>query len=202
MRAVFPTTIWTTIRQAGANDREALEAFAVQYREPVRRYLRGRGFSSADAEDLCHEVFVRLLEKGVLERADAARGRFRALLQTIASRVATDRLRKRREDAAPPNDGVEVASGEVEGDAEFDRAWALHLTERALERMRDRNSPYHAVLSAHLSGQKQDRNKLWIARRQLSSLIRDEVAQTCTQPEDLEEELAYLQQFLRPRARD
>jgi DNA-directed RNA polymerase specialized sigma24 family protein len=99
---VFPTTIWTTISQAGAHDRAALEDFAQRYRAPILAYLRGRGFSGNDAEDLCQEVFVRVLQSGVLAKADRSRGRFRSLLLTVTTRVVQDRRRRRSDPRGRP----------------------------------------------------------------------------------------------------
>lgn len=189
---VFPTTIWTTIRRAGENDDAALQRFAEDYREPVRRWIAGRGFQG-DVDDLTQQVFLRVLSGNVLARADAQRGRFRSLVLSVSTHVIQDFLRKRRDE---PVEDLEPA----ERDPDFDHAWALHLAERAMVRLREKGSPYHAVLQGHLSGERQDRNKLWIARRKLTALIRDEVAQTCTSPEAFEDELAYLSQYLQPRA--
>ncbi len=190
---MFPTTIWTTIRQAGELDTAALQDVAVRYRQPVLEYIRRRGFQGNDAEDLCQDVFVRVLQGGVLAKADRNRGRFRSLLLSVTMHVILDRLRKKRE---IPVEDLEPPQRETEA---FDQVWALHLTERALERMRDEGSPYYDVLEGHLSGQSQNRNKLWIARKKLAAQIRREVAYTCATPVDVEEELAYLGRYLRPR---
>lgn len=188
---MFPTTIWTTIRKAGENDGAALEHFAESYREPVRRWIAGRGFAS-EADDLTQQVFLRVLSGNVLARADRERGRFRSLVLSVSTHVIQDFLRKRRDE---PVEDLEPA----ERDPDFDHAWALHLAERAMARLRENGSPYHAVLAGHLDGERQNRNKLWIARRKLTALIRDEVAQTCTSPEAFEDELAYLSRYLQPR---
>ncbi len=190
---MFPTTIWTTIREAGAEDGQALEACAGRYPPPIHEYLRRRGFKGHDAEDVCHDVFVRIFSGGVLAKADAQRGRFRSLLLAVTTHVIKDRLRRNREvrvrEVDPPQQ-----------EAEFDRSWARHLTERALEQLREQGSPYYGVLEAHLVGAAQDRNKLWIARNKLAALIRREVAFSCATHADYEAELAYLARFLsRPR---
>lgn len=188
---MFPTTIWTTIREAGANDAEALERFARDYRGPVLRFVAGRGFEGGDAEDLCQDVFLRILNGGVLARADAARGRFRSLLLSVVKHAIADRLRRRGE---TPEADLEPA----DRDPDFDREWVLELSERALLRLREEGSPYYQVLREHLEGRPQDRNKLWIARRKLRAFLRHEVALTCSSPAELEGELAYLSGFLRP----
>jgi RNA polymerase sigma factor (sigma-70 family) len=191
---VFPTTIWTTIRQAGALDSSALADVAERYRQPVLEFIGRRGFQGADAEDLCQDVFLRVLKGGVLAKADRDRGRFRSLLLSVTVHVIQDRLRKRREvpveDPEPP-----------QRQREFDAGWALHLTQRALERLQAQGSPYYDVLEGHLAGRRQDRNRLWLARKKLAGLMRQEVAYTCATRADYEAELAYLAQYLRPEDR-
>ncbi|MCZ6597477.1 MAG: sigma factor [Planctomycetota bacterium] len=186
---MFPTTIWTQILQAGADDETALEEFARSYRRPVLEYIRSRGFQDGDAEDLCQEVFVCVFQGGVLRKADRSRGRFRSLLRSVTVHVLQDKLRKRGE--LPVEDLEPSAS-----DPEFDEAWALHLTERALVRLKDQGSPYYGVLRGHIAGEPQDRNKLWIARRKLAENIRREVATTCFSQEDFEAEMTFLAPYL------
>jgi hypothetical protein len=54
------------------------------------------------------------------------------------------------------------------------------------------------VLRRHLSGQRPERNKLWIARRKLVALVRREIALTCRSSAEFEEEVALLARYLRP----
>ena len=191
---MFPTTIWTTIHRAGEQDGVALEDVAQRYRQPVLEYIRRRGFQGSDAEDLCQDVFVRVLAGGVLAKADPDRGRFRSLLLAVTTHVIFDRLRKRRD---VPVEDIEPPPPDAPDD--FDMAWVLHLTERAIARLRDEGSPYYDVLEGHLTGQAQDRNKLWIARHKLAAQIRREVAFTCATREDFDREMALLAPYLRPR---
>lgn len=187
---MFPTTVWDLVREAGAADPEALERLAGDYRPPVLDYIRRR-VPAADGEDICQDVFVRLLAGGVLARADAEKGSFRSLVRTITQRVIIDWHRKRRRVLQ-----IEIEPAAPEPD--FDRAWALHLTERALGRLRQQSEGYFDVLTGHLAGEKQNRSKLWIARRKLKGLIRHEIALTCRSPGEIEEELALLAPYLRP----
>ena len=176
-----------------------MEGFAREYRLPVLRYIERKGFSGSDAEDLCQEVFLRILSSQVLARADQALGRFRSLVLAITRHVLLHaRERSGREPGRIP-DLPEVP--QQDGDPEFDAAWILHLSERAMRRLEDADSPYYDVLRGHLSGVHQDRNQLWIARKKLIGLIRDEVSRTCSSAVQLEEELAYLSSFLRPSPR-
>jgi len=189
---VFPTTLWTAIRLAGDADASALETFARSYRPPILSYVRSRGFSENEADDICQDAFVRILAGDVLAKASAARGRFRCLVLTVVVRTIQDRLRRRKS---------EQSLGEhdpADRDPDFDRQWVLHLSERALKRLGDQGSPYYEVLRRHLEGEPQDRRRLHNARKKLIALIRAEVAETCSSQQEFAAEVAYLSEFLRP----
>jgi RNA polymerase sigma factor (sigma-70 family) len=195
---LFPETSWTTIRSAGNRDEPALERFAARYREPVRAFIGSRGVRDFEADDLCHEVFLRLLKSETLAAADPARGRFRSLIFAIAMHVIQDHGRKVRREprAADIPEPVDPASL-PDKDADFDRAWILHLSERAMARLREESPGYHGALKESLEGTAHDRQKVWIARKKLVALIRDEVARTCSSHQDFEAEVAYLSGFLK-----
>ncbi|HEY8549660.1 MAG TPA: sigma-70 family RNA polymerase sigma factor [Vicinamibacterales bacterium] len=189
---MFQTTIWEVVHAAGDGDSAALAKIAEEYRAPILAFIRGRGIDPARAEDLCQDVFVRLLTGEVLAKADPDRGRFRSLLCTVTIRVLQDWNRRHRGEA--PLDELDPA-GPVPS---FDRLWTLHLVERAFAELR-RTSPVSAeVLREHLQGGQPHRNKLWIARKKLAALVRQQVALTCRTPAELEEELASLAPYLRP----
>jgi hypothetical protein len=105
----------------------------------------------------------------VLAKADRDRGTFRSLLCTVTIRVIQDW--RRRHPELPSTNDEPVAPA-----PDFDRAWAVHLTERALGALKEVSPRAYEVVLGHLAGVKQDRNKLWIARRKLVALIRREVA--------------------------
>lgn len=188
---MFPTTVWDLVRDAGAREPLALERFAEGYRAPVLEFLRGRGTPPQECEDLCQEVFVRLLRGDVLRKADPTRGRFRALLCTVTMNVLVDAYRRRPRPSAELLDAAAPA-------ADFDRAWALHLVERAMERLSAEAPTYYEDLRRHLDEQAVDRNRLWIARRKLSAFVKHEIAMTCRSPEEIEEERAALARYLLP----
>jgi DNA-directed RNA polymerase specialized sigma24 family protein len=191
---VFPTTVWDVVQAAGARDPGALEQFAREYRAPVIAFIQRRGVAVDIAEDLCHDVFLRVLTGGVLLKADVRRGTFRSLLCTVTVRVVQDWRRRQRE---APGDDRDLAAPVPD----FNRAWAVHLTERAL-RVLKRDSPRaYAVVRDHLAGHKQNRNKLWIARRKLISLVRREIALTCRSRDEVEREMAVLGPYLRPSSK-
>jgi RNA polymerase sigma-70 factor (ECF subfamily) len=56
------------------------------YWPPLYRFLRGRGYSPADAQDLTQGFFAYLLEKEKFPVADQSKGRFRTFLLTLLKR--------------------------------------------------------------------------------------------------------------------
>ncbi len=83
-RSVFVTTHWSVVLQAGQKESthalDALEQLCRVYWYPLYAYVRRRGYSAPDAQDLTQEFFARLLERKWLARADQAKGRFRTFL--------------------------------------------------------------------------------------------------------------------------
>lgn len=191
---MFPTTVWSTIRQAGECDVEALHRFAQRYRPAILDFIHRRGFAGDEADDLCQDVFLRLFSGAVLAKADPARGRLRSLLLTVTSHVISDYGRQKRRQL----DIGRLQHEPAERDPDFDRVWALHLAEKALDQLEQEGSPYYQILRDHLSGLRQDRKQLWHARRKLIAAIRREIAMTCSSYREFEEEVAYLSPYLRP----
>ena len=62
--------------------RSALVALCENYWYPLYAYLRRRGYSADEAQDLTQEFFVRVLEGRYLDRADPEKGRFRSFILT------------------------------------------------------------------------------------------------------------------------
>jgi hypothetical protein len=192
---VFQTTVWEVVQAAGAGDEDALAKVAEEYRTPILGFICSRGIDAPQAEDLCHDVFVRLITGGVLAKADPNRGRFRSLLCTVTIRVVQDWSRRHRE---IPSDDLDPAAPAPS----FDRLWTLYLVERAFAQLKATSPGACDVLRDHLNGQTPHRNKLWIARRKLAALVRRQIALTCRTPAELEDELACLAPYLRPEKKD
>jgi RNA polymerase sigma-70 factor (ECF subfamily) len=149
----FPTTHWSRIIAAGDRDgpeaREALAALCHAYWYPLYAYIRRRGHSPEQAEDLTQDFFARVLEKGVLAEADPGRGRFRAFLRTVcahylANRHDRENARKRGGgrallsiDAADAESRyVREPAHELTPERIFDRTWALTLLGRVFDQLR------------------------------------------------------------------
>ena len=71
---------------AGGGDstraREALASLCQTYWFPLYAYVRRRGYSAADAEDLTQGFFAEAIDKNFFGRYDASRARFRTFLRT------------------------------------------------------------------------------------------------------------------------
>ena len=150
--ARFLTTHWTEVLAAGRNDttraRMALTQLCETYWYPLYVYVRRRGHSSHDAEDLTQEFFARLLEHNWLARADQAKGRFRTFLLTAMERFLAnewDKVRAQKRgggqpfvpvqfDAAETRYGVEPADDRTPEQA-FERRWALTLLDSVLQQL-------------------------------------------------------------------
>jgi DNA-directed RNA polymerase specialized sigma24 family protein len=167
----FPTTQWSLLARATLHGdpagRQALGEFHRKYREPVLAFLRRRGMSPHDAEDMTQSFFVHLMEKAALRRADATRGRFRSFLLGALVRHLTHAQEQR--DAVKRGGGVPLVSLDaVGGGADepavspselvaYDRDWAMQLLGRSLDavagefRARNREADF-AILRAYLPG--------------------------------------------------
>lgn len=81
----FATTQWSLVLAAGRGSAEAEAALArlcSLYWYPVFAFVRRRGHSEEEAQDLTQSFFTRLIEKHDFALADRDRGRFRTFLLT------------------------------------------------------------------------------------------------------------------------
>lgn len=142
----FPTTRWTLVGRLHHADqaiaRRALEELCAQYRFPLYCYIRGRGFTHADAEDALHDFLAKLLRNDSLQAADPDKGRLRTWFAVSLRRFLIDwRKRHDRSDRLrqlPPAELEarylrEAAAGVPEPETLFERKWAHALIHRALD---------------------------------------------------------------------
>jgi len=152
-RSDFPTTRWTLVTAASdparRENRAALVSLCESYWYPLYAYVRRRGHSADEAQDLTQEFFLRILEGRYLDRADREKGRFRSFLLTsmkffLADEMDRSRAQKRGGAAVLP---FELSCGEERYQREpahnetperiFERRWAHSLLDRVLTRLRD-----------------------------------------------------------------
>ncbi len=145
----FLTTHWSVIEAAGSGeedrDRALIGLLMHQYWRPVYFYLRRKGHDNEQAKDLTQGFFYEVvLRRGLAEKADPAKGRFRSLLLITLNRYVSDvrdaqtaRKRIPREKLIPldfvesSDFGASLATASPEDC--FNTAWISILLERALE---------------------------------------------------------------------
>ena len=156
-KAVFATTHWSVVLAAGKTDSPyataALEKLCRTYWYPLYAYVRRRGHSPADAQDLVQGFFAALLEGNYLARADRERGRFRTFLLTAINNFLYNE--HDRATALKRGGGREIVSWEeqvAEGryalepaaglspEQIYERRWAATLLEQVLARLRQESS--------------------------------------------------------------
>ena len=148
----FATTQWSRVLAAGGADepisREALAELCQTYWYPLYAFVRRKGHTAQDAEDLTQEFFLRLMERDWIARADQTKGRFRTFLLTMLTRFLANEWDKATcqkrgghlrhlsltvEDAEERFSREPVDPGTPE--QAFDRQWALTVFDRVLARM-------------------------------------------------------------------
>ena len=159
----LPTTRWSLVLRAGEvsedpalrrSARQSLEELCESYWPALYGYLRRRGKSRQDAEDLIQGFFTNLLERDSIAQADATRGRFRAFLYaSLDHYVANENRRagavrrggasttfsidRRRLDDADQYVSESLAEKDNDPAKLFDREWARCLIRQTIEQLRD-----------------------------------------------------------------
>src|SRR5262245_9699922 len=87
---IFKETRWSIVLSArhlgDANSEEALATLCDQYQDAVYAFIRRKGHSPHDAQDLTQEFFHRFISKEFLSEVDKSKGRFRTFLLTMVQR--------------------------------------------------------------------------------------------------------------------
>jgi RNA polymerase sigma-70 factor (ECF subfamily) len=123
----------------------ALERLCRTYWYPLYAYVRQRGYSPHDAQDLTQEFFAKLLEKNYLNEVDPAKGKFRSFLLAalnhfLANEYDRATALKRGGRQTPISLDAEMAEGlfalepvsNVTPEKVFERRWASTLLDKAL----------------------------------------------------------------------
>jgi RNA polymerase sigma-70 factor (ECF subfamily) len=153
---VFPSTHWSVVLAAGRSQAEpqtaeaALAELCQVYWAPLYGFVRSRGHTVHDAQDLTQSFFAYLLEHKVYVRANRQKGRFRSFLLAslknfLADAADRERTLKRggaqtflplhEEQAQAAESLFQTHSGQSDGDRLFDRSWAEALVGAALEEL-------------------------------------------------------------------
>jgi RNA polymerase sigma factor (sigma-70 family) len=152
----FATTHWSLVGAARPNEvsrtraREALEELCRAYWYPLYAFVRSRGYSAVDAQDLTQAFFAQIIETGGFASADRQRGRFRSYLlgamkHFLANEWHQAQTQKRggrvqfiEFNALDPEARYAGASEQSDNpELLFDREWALQTIAGALHELRD-----------------------------------------------------------------
>jgi RNA polymerase sigma-70 factor (ECF subfamily) len=156
----FVTTRWSLVLSAanlGTEEQKARDALAElcrTYWRPIFLFVRGRGYSVEDGQDLTQDFFVTILKDNWLQHADRNRGRFRSLLlrslqNFLINAASKTRASKRGGDVDfVAWDGWNVeTSSQLSIPAQaldllpperlFDLSWATTVVEHALRHLRE-----------------------------------------------------------------
>src|SRR5260370_28555241 len=153
--ASFQTTHWTLILRAGQSKstestQKALSDFCEAYWPPLYSFLRHRGYSSADAQDLVQGFFAYLLEQNTLTRADQQKGRLRTfLLGSLQNFLFNEYDRARAlkrgggrqivsiEEHLPEAEAAMLATSHLSDARCYDLVWASNLVSRAWQNLQN-----------------------------------------------------------------
>jgi RNA polymerase sigma factor (sigma-70 family) len=151
--ASFKSTHWSVVRKAcnldSATAVEALSQLCRDYWYPLYAFVRRRGYSPEDAQDLTQAFFARLLEKHFVQQADRTRGRFRAFLLSSLENFLNNEWDKGKTIkrggrcffvswetlGAEDRYGKEPFS-DLSADKLYERRWVMTLLEKATDALR------------------------------------------------------------------
>lgn len=150
---MFTTTHWSVVLRVGQEDSTqamaALEQLCRTYWYPLYAYVRRRGCTEHDAQDLIQGFFALLLKRQALQKVEPGRGKFRSFLVTALNNFLHDehdRQQAQKRGGGQPVISLDAQEAEQRYRLEppdtetpeklFDRRWALTLIDVAIGRLR------------------------------------------------------------------
>ena len=173
----FPTTQWSLLTRASDPDPEtrapALEELCRIYWPPLYAFVRSKGVSHSEAEDLTQGFFAEIIAKSQLENVDADRGRLRSYLlggisKYTAKQWRDDHRQKRGghatvfsldHPAASEQHSILDLTNHQTPESSFERQWALTVIEHTLSKVasdyeaRDQSDIFEALKFAITPGE-------------------------------------------------
>lgn len=152
-KSSFPETRWSLIvaakGEATTQITRALEELCSLYWQPVYGYIRRRGWSPEDAEDLTQGFFAAFLRREEFATADKDKGKLRSYILTCVTHFLSDEYDRRTAlkrgggqvplsiDQAAAEENYQLEPREnVAPDLLFEKRWATTLLEDVLNRLR------------------------------------------------------------------
>ncbi len=150
----FTTTHWSVVVAAREPDAPqaaaALAELCRTYWYPLYAFVRRKGHSSHDAQDLTQAFFARLLEKNYVAQADRERGRFRSYLLAALTHFLADEWDKAHRlkrgggremisfDAASAEERYRLEPiDQLDAAKLYERRWVTTLFNQVLARLED-----------------------------------------------------------------
>ncbi len=157
--ADFHTTHWSLVLEAGQGghpgSHAALDELCRLYWYPLYAFVRKRGRSHADAQDVVQAFLARLLARNDLAGVHPDKGRFRTFLLTSLTHFLSNewhRANAQKRGGGIPFESLDSLASEgeerfgqepaieVSPEQLFDRAWAEQILATVLEQLRAENS--------------------------------------------------------------
>jgi RNA polymerase sigma factor (sigma-70 family) len=149
----FHTTRWSVVllsaQSQGSDNQAAFAELCRLYWYPLYGFIRHRGYSAEDAQDLAQGFFLHLIERKTLKRVDRSKGKFRSfLLASLQNYMSNEASRAR---CLKRGGEAEIVHLDVESAKEryrlepvetltpekiFDARWAMSLLGEARNRLR------------------------------------------------------------------
>ena len=226
----FTTTHWSVVLAAKDDTSpvadDALAKLCRAYWYPLYAFIRRRGHSPHDAQDLTQEFFYRLLDKRYLSAVDHRKGRFRTFLLAALEHFLANEWRRSQtqrrgggqqiisvDDSAEQRYAQEPAT-ELSPERIYEQRWTLAFLEQVLGKLRaefieagkgatfealkmfltgDRAPTGYAHLAVSL-GTTEAALKMAVSRmrQRYAELLRQEIANTVSSPDEVEDELRAL----------
>ena len=167
-RDCFATTHWSVVLRArgegsgGAG--EALERLCRAYWYPLYAYVRRKGYSPHDAEDLTQEFFARLLRGSFLTTVEQRKGKFRSfLVASLEHFLVKEWVRSNRQkrgggkiilslDEDMEGRYVLEPADQMTPQRVYERRWAMTLLDQAMKRLGEECSNGKAELFDRAKG--------------------------------------------------
>ena len=176
-RSAFVTTHWSVVLTAGRNDtaraHDALANLCQTYWHPLYAYVRRRGYSPEDAQDLTQEFFARLLGRNWIGSAD---------------RVTPEQVFERRWALTLLDEVLKRLQAEYERDGKSELFAELHpclIGERTAQ-------PYAKLAEKLNATEGTIKALVHRLRQRYRQLLREEIAQTVATADEVDEELRHL----------
>jgi len=151
--AAFVTTHWSVVLTAARSDttraQDALAKLCQTYWHPLYAYVRRRGHSPEDAQDLTQEFFARLLERNAIATVSPEKGRFRSFLLASLNHFLSDEWDKARAQKRGAGKVISLDTQNAETwlrqqpvekltpEKAFELRWAITLLEQVYRRLEE-----------------------------------------------------------------